>query len=307
MLKRIVFVSACMYVASLVTVSDASAKLAVVTTTTDLAAIAAEILGQEGSAESIARGTQDPHSIEAKPSYMIKVSKADLVIAVGMDLEIGWLPSILRGARNPGVLPGRDGYLEVGPSVEAIEVPKGELSRAQGDVHPFGNPHVLLDPIRAAQIAVVIAERFAAFDSAHGAQYRARAASLRARLEEKTKDWQGQMKRSGVGKVVTYHKTLNYFLSRFGIELVAILEPKPGIPPTSGHIIEVTRKVREQKVSVLLIENYFDPSVGRKLTSEVPELSIRTVPVAVGGAPGVDSLDSLYEALVRAIVEKGPK
>jgi zinc/manganese transport system substrate-binding protein len=282
----------------------AHAELKVVTTIPDLRAIVAEVGGEAVSVESVAKGTQDPHFIEAKPSFMVKASRADLVVAVGLDLEVGWLPSILQGARNPGVLPGKKGYLEVGPRLSPLEVPRGNVTRAEGDVHPSGNPHVWLDPIRAGEIAQQVADRLADLDAERAAAFRARALALKQRLIEKSKAWQARIAASGVKKVVTYHKTLTYFLDRFRLENPGILEPKPGIPPTSGHIIEVIRLIKAQAIPLVMVENYFDPTVTQRIRQDVPTLRSVTVPVSVDGAPGVSTLDDLYETLVRAIEGK---
>jgi zinc/manganese transport system substrate-binding protein len=283
---------------------SAEAKLSVITTTTDLRSITGEVGGDLITVDSLGKGTQDPHFIEAKPSYMLKVNKADLVISTGMELEIGWLPSILSGARNPKVNAGERGNLEVGPSVEPLEVPTGNISRADGDVHPAGNPHVTLDPIRSGEIAVLIAKRLGELDTGNAAKYAANAKAFQARLAEKTKAWTDRVKKTGVTKIITYHKTLTYFLDRFKLENPVILEPKPGIPPTSGHIIDVIKIAKEQKIPLILVENYFDPTVTTKIKQEVPGLRAVTIPVAVEGAPGISKLDDLYETIVKAIEGK---
>ncbi|MBS1961600.1 MAG: zinc ABC transporter substrate-binding protein [Bdellovibrionales bacterium] len=280
---------------------SAEAKLNVITTIPDLRSITEEVAGDLVNVESLGRGTQDPHYIEAKPSYMLKVNKADLVISIGMELEIGWLPSILAGARNPKVNAGEKGNLEVGSSVEPLEVPKGNISRADGDVHPAGNPHVTLDPIRAGEIAQKIAARLGELDPPNAAKYEAGAKALVSRLTEKSRDWDSRIRKSGVTQVITYHKTLTYFLDRFKLENPAILEPKPGIPPTSGHIIDVIKLAKEKKIGLVLVENYFDPTVTTKIKQEVPGLRAVTVAVAVDGAPGVKKIDDVYEGLVKAI------
>ncbi len=281
--------------------SSAEAKLNVLTSTTDLRAIVQEVGGDSLSVDSIAKGTQDPHFVEAKPSFMLKASKADLLVTVGLDLEIGWIPSIVRGSRNPKINPGSRGYLEVGPLVSPLEVATGKVTRAEGDVHPLGNPHVTLDPVRAGQIAVKIAERLGELDSSNAAKYLEKAKSYQKRLEDKTKAWQARIEKSGVKKVITYHKTLTYFFDRFKLQNTAILEPKPGIPPTSGHILDVIAIIKEQKVPLIMVENYFDPTVTRKILQEVPTVKSVTVPVAVDGEPQVKTLEDLYESLVTAI------
>ncbi len=282
----------------------AEAKLSVITTTSDLAAIAAEVGGEDASAESIAKGSQDPHFIEAKPSYMVKVSKADLLLSIGLELEVGWLPPLIRGARNPKVKEGEKGFLEVGHLVEPIEIPDKKLTRADGDVHPDGNPHVTLDPVRAGKIAVLIAERLAELDSGHASGYRARAKALDDRLKQKTAGWKARIDKSGVKSVVSYHKTLSYFFDRFGLKNPAILEPKPGIPPTSAHIIEVIAQMKKDKIPLIMVENYFDAAVTKKIQSELPSIRTEIVAVAVGGDAKTGSIDELFENLVKAVEGK---
>jgi zinc/manganese transport system substrate-binding protein len=277
------------------------ATLNVLTTQTDLRAIAKEV-GQEFiSAESIGRGTQDPHYIEAKPSFMVKANRADLLISIGLDLEIGWLPSIIRGARNPKIISGQKGYLEVGPLVDPLEVQTGNITRAAGDVHPFGNPHVWLDPIRAGEIGVIIAMRLGELDPSHAPQFRENAKALQSRLQAKTKTWQERIDRTGVTKIVTYHKTLTYFLDRFKLQNPAILEPKPGIPPTSGHILKVMETMQTENIPLILVENFFDSSVTKKISASNPTIRIATVAVSVDGANGILTMDDLFETLVKSI------
>ena len=284
--------------------ATANAKLSVVTTTTDLKALVDEVGGEFVNADCIAKGTQDPHFIEAKPSYMTKMSKADLVVAVGLDLEVGWLPSIVRGARNPKINPGNSGYLEIGPGVDPLEVPTGKISRSEGDVHPFGNPHFSLDPIRMGTGAILLADKLGQLDGAHKAQFTEKAKAFQARMQAKTAAWQARITKSGVKKAVSYHKTLTYFFERFHIENPAILEPKPGIPPTSGHILDVIRIIKEEKIPLILVENYFDPTVTNRIKEEIPAIRTATVAVAVDGAPNVKTLDDLYESLVVAVEGK---
>ncbi len=284
--------------------TEANAKLQVIASTTDLAAITREVAGSDADVESIAKGSQDPHFIEAKPSYMVKLSHADLLISIGLELEIGWIPSLVQGARNPKVKSGEKGFLEVGHLVEPLEIPTAKVTRAEGDVHPAGNPHVTLDPIRAGKIAILIADRLAELDPAHAAEFAKRGSAFAEQMKTKTEAWKKRIVNSGVKKIVTYHKTLTYFFDRFGLENPAILEPKPGIPPTSGHIIEVIQLMKQQKVPLVMVENFFDASVTKKITDEVPGSRAVSVAVAVGGAANVNTLDQLYEQLVKAVEGK---
>jgi zinc/manganese transport system substrate-binding protein len=282
----------------------AHAKLFVVTTTPDLRSIVEAVAKGAVDVESIGKGTQDPHFIEAKPSFMVKASKADLLVAVGLELEIGWLPSIIQGSRNPKIAVGKKGYFEVGPLVTPLELPTSTLSRADGDVHPYGNPHITLDPIRVGEIAVKIAERLAELDSKNAADYQKNAKAFQLHLQAKTAEWQKRINASGVKQIVTYHKTLTYFLDRFKIGNPAFLEPKPGIPPTSGHILEVIQIIKEKKVPLIIVENYFDATITNKIKSEVPTVRAVTVPVAVEGEPGIHNNEDLFEHLVKTIEGK---
>ena len=284
--------------------SAAQAKLNVITTIPDLAVVVSEIGGDSVSVQSLSKGTQDPHFIEAKPSYMVKVSHADLVVSLGLELEIGWLPPILQGARNPKVMPGTKGYLELGPYVDPIEIPKEKVSRAEGDVHPFGNPHFNLDPIRMGVVAVKIAERLGELDPDHSASYADKASKFKSRMEKETKNWQARIIKTGIKEVITYHKTLNYFFDRFGIKNPINLEPKPGIPPTAQHILEVINVAKERHIKLIMVENFFDTSFADKITSEVPGLRVVVMPVEVGGDPAIKTLDDLYEKIVSVMEAK---
>ena len=299
-MTKSIFAILTLLIATLVAQS-AEAKLIVLSTVPDLAALVAQVGGDAVSSESIAKGTQDPHFIEAKPSYMTRANKADLVVSMGFELEIGWLPSILRGARNPKVLPGNAGYLELGSELDPLEIPKGKVSRSDGDVHPSGNPHFNLDPIRMGKAALIVARKLGSLDPSHAAEFTRRATDYQSLLERKTREWQARVAKTGVKRIITYHKTLTYFLDRFNIENPAILEPKPGIPPTSGHIIEVINRIQQDKIPLVLIENFFDPTVGNRIKQDVPGIRIQTVPVLVEGAPGVKSTEDLIERLVSAI------
>ncbi|MGZ3694209.1 MAG: metal ABC transporter substrate-binding protein, partial [Bdellovibrionota bacterium] len=203
----------------------AEAKVSVITTTADLAALAAKVGGNEISVSSIAKGTQDPHEIEAKPSFMVQMRNANLVVAQGLELETAWIVPLIKGARNPAVNPGGKGFLELGGDLDPIEKPTGAVSRAEGDVHPGGNPHFQVDPIRMGKAAQLLADRLAELDVAHADAYHANANAFQKHLEEKTKDWQARLAKTGIKDVVTYHKTLSYFFDRFGIKNSFQLEP----------------------------------------------------------------------------------
>lgn len=284
--------------------AEAKAEISVLTTVSDLNVIVQEIGGKEVKSEALAKGSQDPHYLEPKPSFMLKASKADLLVSIGLGLEVGWLPSIVQGARNPKIQVGQPGFLEVGKAVSALEIPAGKVTRAEGDVHPEGNPHVLLDPIRAGEIAQVIAKRLGEIDAPHAALYKSRADGLQKRLADKTKDWSDRVAKSGIKQVISFHKTLTYFFDRFKIQNPMILEPLPGVPPTAKHTMEVIERAKADKINLIMVENFFDSTVANRVSKDVPGLRVEIVAVSVGGDEKVKSIDELYEFLVRAIEGK---
>jgi zinc/manganese transport system substrate-binding protein len=280
----------------LATPALAGAKLKIAATTTDLAALAKEVSAEGIDVFAIAKGTQDAHQLEAKPSFMVKLRDADLVVAHGLELESAWLEPLMKGARNPKLA-----LLELGPLLEPIEAVTGKLSRAEGDVHPGGNPHFQLDPVRMGKAAGILATKLGELEPARKEAFAKNATAFAARLEEKTRDWRARLKKTGVAEVVTYHKTLSYFCARFELRCELHLEPKPGIPPTARHLIGVIDEMKKRNLRVVLIENYFDDTVRAKLEKEVPGVKVLKVPVAVDGVPAATSTETLLETLVTTI------
>lgn len=243
------------------------AKFRIVTSTEDLASIATVIGGDKAEAISIAKGTQDPHFIEAKPSHMVKLSRADVVFSIGLSLEVGWLPLLLRGARQPKILPGQPGYVEVSQAITAIEV-VSNADRSEGDVHPFGNPHIMADPERGRAVAALIGKKMAELDAENAATYTANAAKLDATLKEKIAKWKERLKKAKGLKVLGYHKTFNYFIEFFGLKQSGYIEPKPGIPPTAQHILSTIETAKREKVGLILLENYFDTKAAKTISAQ---------------------------------------
>ena len=280
----------------------AVAKLQVATTTTDLASIVKEVGADQVDVFSIAKGTQDPHQVEAKPSFMVKLRSSDLVIAQGLELESAWIIPLIQGARNPKLL-AKDGLFELAAELEPIEIPKADVSRAEGDVHPGGNPHFQLDPIRIGKAAVLISKRFGELDPSHKDFYEKNAKAFQIRMEEKTKEWKTRLQKAGVKELVTYHKQFSYFCDRFEIRCDVQLEPKPGIPPTTSHLLDVIGQMKARKIHMVLIENLYDDSVAPKLKQEIPGVIVNRIAVSVDGDPGLSTNEKLIENLVKAIEE----
>jgi zinc/manganese transport system substrate-binding protein len=238
--------------------APASAALKVIATTSDLASLAAEVGGDKISVDSIAKGYQDPHFVEAKPSFVFKLNSADLLIAVGRELEIGWLPPLITQARNPKVQPGGAGYLDASLTVRILDMPTGQITRAMGDVHPSGNPHYWLDPDNGKRIAKAIEGKLSAMDAANAAYFRQREGDFERRLDAADARWKAALAPYKGVKVVTYHRSWPNFVDHFGFDVIGYVEPKPGIPPSPSHTLDLIQEMKRQNVKIILVEPYFD-------------------------------------------------
>lgn len=276
-------------------------KLSVVTSTPDLAALVSEITNSETEAFSIGKGTQDPHQIEAKPSFLVKLRTANLVIVQGLELESAWMDSLLVSARNPQINRNSRGYLELAPLLDPIEIKHGPISRAEGDIHPGGNPHFQLDPIRMGQAALLIADRLSELNPEQKTSYLKRAQEIEKRLKEKTLLWKQRLDKCKIKGLVTYHKTFSYFSQRFGLINDLYIEPKPGIPPTAKHFELLVNEMKKRDIRVILVENYFSDKAVEKVKTLVPNVKGGRVAVSVGGAPGIQNTDELVDQVVKTI------
>ena len=274
--------------------AQAQGKLNVVTTTEDLAAITREVGGDRIAVESMARGYQDPHFVEAKPSFILKLQKADLLIAVGRDLEIGWLPPLVQQSRNSKIQPGAQGYLDASAGARILEIPTGQITRAMGDVHPQGNPHYWLDPENGKSIAREVAEKLGQLRPSDRAYFDQRANDFSARLTEAGKRWMAMMAPYKGTKVVTYHRSYSNFAERFGLDVIGYVEPRPGIPPTPQHTLDLINEMKRQGVKLVLVEPYFDlktpNSIGRETGAKVLVL-----PPSVGGVKETPDYFKLFD------------
>jgi len=273
--------------------SDAG-PLRVVTTTTDLRSIVAAVGGQDVKSDCIGSGSEDPHFLAAKPSYMMMAHNADLWVRVGLELEIGYEGLILEGSRNQKIQLNQPGHLDASQGIIRLEVPTGKIDRSMGDIHPLGNPHYWTDPYNARVVANNIRERLDQLDPAHAADYDANCAAFVKKIDEamfgpalvaaiggdklwelelagKLDDFLGAQKLSDkLGgwvakvrpfrgtKIVTYHRSWPYFANRFGFDVVEELEPKPGIPPSPGHLVKVIQAMQRDKVKVILMEPFYE-------------------------------------------------
>src|SRR5262249_30839749 len=284
------------------TARPAAAAVNVVATTEDLAALAREVGGDKIKVEAIARGYQDPHFVEAKPSFILKLHSADLLIVVGRDLEIGWLPPLVTQSRNAKIQPGADGYVDASLTARILEIPTGPVSRAMGDVHPLGNPHYWLDPDNGRKIAQTIQEKLSRLSPGDAATFAARYTDFDGRLKEAEELWDAAMAPFKGTKVVTYHRSWPNFCDRFGLDVVGYVEPRPGIPPSPSHTIELIAQMKRDKVRVLIVEPYFDlktpEAIGRETGGKVLML-----PPSVGGEKEITTYIGLFDYLVKKLTD----
>lgn len=272
----------------------AASKLNVVTTTADLAALAAEVGGDRVTVESIARGYQDPHFVEAKPSFLLKLRRADLLIVVGLQLEISWLPPLITQCGNPRVQIGASGYLDASQFAEILEIPTAPVTRAMGDVHPFGNPHYWLDPENGRRIARGMQMKLAQMKPEDAAYFEQRFQSFSQRLQEAEKSWDEQTKPLRGRKVVTYHRSWPNMVKRLGLEVIGYVEPRAGIPPSPAHIVALIQLMKRENVKVILVEPYFDLKTPNSVARETGAQVVVLLP-SVGGEKEVTDYFKLFE------------
>jgi zinc/manganese transport system substrate-binding protein len=298
-MKRILLAAS---LALLTSPAFAQSRLNVVATTEDLASIAREIGGDHITVEALARGYQDPHFVEAKPSFILKLQKADVLIAVGRELEIGWLPPLIQQSRNAKIQVGADGYLDASLTAEILEIPTGQITRAMGDVHPQGNPHFWMDPENGVRVAKAISEKFGQFRPNDRAFFEQRLADFTTRLNAAEKRWLAAMAPYRGTKMVTYHRSFPNFAERFGLVIVGYIEPRPGIPPTPQHTLDLINEMKRQNVKLVLVEPYFDlktpNAIGRDTGAEV-----LVVPPSVGGVKEVTDYFKLFDYDINLVVE----
>src|SRR5262245_23762232 len=274
--------------------ANAASKLQVMTATTDLAALAQEIGGDKVEVESIAKGYQDPHFVEAKPSFLLKLRHADLLIVVGLELEIGWLPPLITQSTNPRIQVGAPGYFDASRFAKILEIPKGTVTRAEGDVHPLGNPHYWLDPENGLRIAKGIADKFAEMRPTDAAYFANRYTAFEQKIKQADQQWQAQMRPYAGRKIVTYHRSWPNFAEHFGLDVVGYVEPRPGIPPSPQHTVELIGQMKRDNVKVIVVEPYFDLKTPNSIARETGGTVLVLMP-SVGGEKEITDYFKLFE------------
>ena len=244
--------------AATVLVGPANAQLKIVTSTTDLADIASEVGGPKVRVTHVSEGYQDPHFAEAKPSFVLQLRNADVFAFVGLDLEIGWLPLLVQGARNPRVSPGGSGYLDVSQAIQVLDRARGAVDRSQGDVHPLGNPHYWLDPENGRRIARLFQRTFSQLDPKNAATYEANAKSFETRLNAAERAWQADLAAIKGKPIVAYHTSWKYLAEYTGMSIVGFMEPKPGVPPSPSHLAGLILQMKRTNAKAIIMEPFYN-------------------------------------------------
>ena len=283
--------------------AQATAQLKVVATTPDLGSVAREIGGDKVNVVTLAKPTEDPHFVDAKPSFIVILNRADALVEGGAELELGWLPPLLENSRNSKVAAGAPGRIVASEGIRLLEIPTS-FDRSKGDIHSLGNPHFMVDPAAAKVVARNIASHFAQLDPKNAATYNANLARFNSQIDTHLAEWQKQLAPYRGAKIVTYHRDFIYFAQRFGLSIVDELEPKPGISPSPAHLAQVIGEMKRDNVKVILVQ----PFQNRKTAETVARqtgAAVVDAPQQPGAAKGTssyeDNMDNLVSAIARAL------
>ncbi len=292
----------CLFIAliAVLATAPAHADLKVATSLTDLASVAQHVGGKHVTAQSLCPGYADPHFVPAKPSLMKAIQHADVFVSTGLELDAGWLPLVLPGSRNPRIQPGAKGFVDASEGVDVLEKPTGTVSRAEGDIHPLGNPHYYADPKALEVVAGHLADVFSQLDPANAAEYAANAKAFTEKMDGSLAKWQEQMAPYKGASVVTYHKNFVYFAERFGLKLFGTVEPKPGIPPSPHYINDLAESMKKAGVKVVLYQPYYNADASNQVAKRAGGAAVE-IATEAGGVPGTDDVFAKFDALVTAI------
>ena len=283
------------------TVASAQAKLNVVATLPDFGSLAREIGGDKVNVTVLAKPTEDPHFVDARPSFVVQLRSADVLIDGGAELELGWLPPLLQNARNPKIEIGKPGRVIAAQGVRLMNVP-ANVTRAAGDVHALGNPHFMTDPIIAKAVAQHIAQSFAAVDPPNAGFYDSNYKKFEATINGKLQEWGATMLPYKGQHVAAYHDSWVYFAHRFGLEIDVFLEPKPGIPPSPSHLVEVIAQIKSQNIKAIIVEPFHERKIAEKVASATGA-KVVDFSQFPGGLPGTDTYVKLIDTLVSRLAE----
>lgn len=301
-IQRLTISVALVLASVLFTGADASAKVKIVTSVPDFAAIAREVGGDKVEVISLAKGYQDPHFVDAKPIYVTKLNRADVLIYNGLDLEIGWLPVLVRGARNSKIATlNSTGNFDASRYINnVLEIPTAPVDRSMGDVHPKGSSHYMLDPRNGIPVARGIAEKLKEIDPENTSYYEENFRNFARMLELKIKEWKEQLTPYKGTEIVTYHKLWGYFVDWAGLRVIGYIESKPGIPPTPSHVAALEKNMKEHNVKLVIAANYY-PQKTAALIAEHTGAAFLSLPAMVEGRDGINTYSELFDAIVGEI------
>jgi zinc/manganese transport system substrate-binding protein len=261
----------------------ADAKLKVVTTIQTFKVMTEEIGGDKVEVTALVGEAVDPHHVDAKPSYALTLNKADLLVHVGLDLEVGWLPPLLEQSRNPAIQSGKNGNLDASTAGISVRDTGGSTSRAEGDIHPLGNPHYWLPPDNALAVARAITDRLKALDESNASAYEKGYEKLAKKVEDRKKEWSELAAGLKGVKVVTYHKSWSYLTNWLGISEIGYIEPKPGVPPDSAHLAQLVRDAKKQGARCVIVESFYPRNTAQRV-AELGDMKLAVLPSDAGGA-----------------------
>ena len=296
-LKKLIFL-----VSGFVMTGPAFADLKVATSLTDLASVAQYVGGKHVTAISLCKGYEDPHFVPAKPSLMKAIQDADVFVSVGLELDGGWLPLVIPGSRNPKIQVGAKGFVDASEGVNVLEKPTGTVSRAEGDVHPLGNPHYYTDPKNLEVVADHLSQVFSDLDPANAADYAANAKAFDEKMEVSLKEWEKEMKPLAGKSIVTFHKNFGYFSDRFGLKVFGTVEPKPGIPPNPRYLAETADAMKAAGVKVVTYQPYYDADASVQLAKKAEGVAVE-IPTEVGGVPEAKDVFSKFDFMVSSLLK----
>ncbi|MCZ6706212.1 MAG: metal ABC transporter substrate-binding protein [Bacteroidetes bacterium] len=276
-------------------------KLRIVTTLPDLAYLADEIGGDLVETFSIATGYQNPHFVDPKPSYILKLTRADMFITVGLDLELGWVPALLNSARNSRIQPGGEGYVDASTDVPLLEVPT-RASREEGDIHIFGNPHYWLDPVRGKLIAQNIYQGLVRVSPENKNYFQKNLENFHQKIDIKMKEWKSKMSKYEGAKIIAYHNQWCYFENQFGLKIVDFLEPKPGIPPSPSQLVKVIDQVIENDIKVIIISPYFT-NKSAKVVARETKVEVVVFATSVEANTEVNNYFDIFDYNIEKLIE----
>ncbi|HTK32183.1 MAG TPA: metal ABC transporter substrate-binding protein [Candidatus Saccharimonadaceae bacterium] len=298
------FLMRCLFVGLLGALATAPARadLSVATSLTDLASVAQFVGGKHVTALSLCRGYEDPHFVPAKPSLMKAIQHADVFISTGLELDAGWLPLVLPGSRNPKIQQGAKGFVDASQGVDVLEKPTGTVSRAAGDIHPFGNPHYYADPRNLIVVADHLAQVFSALDPPNAADYAANAKAFDEKMTASLDKWEKQMAPYKGASVVTYHPNFVYFADRFGLRLFGTVEPKPGIPPSPHYVNDLAESMKKAGVKVVVYQPYYNADPAKQVAQRAGGTALE-IATEAGGLPGTDDVFTKFDKLVSSVAD----